>query len=38
MSTQGWLPGSVRNLPLKLIKNIIAGYQRKIGSGCNGCS
>lgn len=37
MFTQGWLPAVIRNLPLKLIKHIIAGYQRKVGSGCSGC-
>ena len=32
--TEGWLPPVVRNLPLKIIKHTIAGYQRKIDGGC----
>jgi hypothetical protein len=35
MSTAGWLPVPVRNFPLKVIKRIIAYYQKDQGSGCH---
>jgi hypothetical protein len=35
MSTAGWLPVPVRNFPLKVIKRIIAHYQKNLDSGCH---
>jgi hypothetical protein len=35
MSTANWLPSPLRNFPLKVIKWIIAYYQRDLDSGCN---
>jgi hypothetical protein len=37
--SSGWLPAVVRNLPLKLVKLILAGYQRRMstGTGCQTC-
>jgi hypothetical protein len=37
--SSGWLPAAVRNLPLKLVKRILAGYQRRMstGTGCKTC-
>jgi hypothetical protein len=32
--TQGVLPAPVRNLPLKLVKLLLARYHTKAGSGC----
>jgi hypothetical protein len=32
--TSAYLPAVVRNLPLKLVKRILAGYQKRAGSGC----
>jgi hypothetical protein len=37
MSTAGWLPTPVRNFPLKVIRRIIAQYQRGLDSGCRKC-
>jgi hypothetical protein len=37
MATAGWLPMSIRNFPLKVIKKIIARYQSDIDSGCKSC-
>jgi hypothetical protein len=34
IGTAGWLPGAIRNLPLKLIKRILQKYQADTGSGC----
>jgi hypothetical protein len=34
--SSGWLPAVVRNLPLKLVKRILAGYQRRMSTG-TGC-
>jgi hypothetical protein len=30
----GFLPAAIRNLPLKLIKRILASYQTRMHSGC----
>jgi hypothetical protein len=37
--SSGWLPAVVRNLPLKLVKRILTGYQRRMstGTGCKTC-
>jgi len=37
--SSGLLPSVVRNLPLKLVKRILAGYQRRVstGTGCKTC-
>ncbi|WP_147321318.1 hypothetical protein [Rhodoferax lacus] len=32
--TDGVLPASMRNLPLKLVKLILASYHKSSGSGC----
>ena len=34
-----WLPAVVKNLPLKIVKRILAGYQRRLlgRTGCNTC-
>jgi hypothetical protein len=32
--TAGFLPAVVRNLPLQLVKRVLAGYQKRMGSGC----
>lgn len=32
--TAGWLPGAVRNAPLKLIKRILQSYQASTGTSC----
>jgi hypothetical protein len=34
--SSGWLPARVRNLPLKWVKRILAGYQRRL-LGSTGC-
>ncbi len=34
LRTEGVLPGAIRNLPLKLIKRVLAGYQQRMQSGC----
>ena len=33
-ATQGVLPAVVRNLPLKLVKRVLSGYQQRMNSGC----
>jgi hypothetical protein len=35
--TAGILPAVVRNLPLKVVKRILAGYQRRSAEGCKSC-
>jgi hypothetical protein len=35
MATAGWLPDPVRNFPLKVVKRLIAHYQRGLDSGCS---
>jgi len=32
--TAGFLPAAVRNLPLKLVKRILARQHKRAGSGC----
>jgi hypothetical protein len=34
MNTSGFLPAPIRNLPLKLVKRILAGYQKRMDSSC----
>jgi hypothetical protein len=34
IKTAGFLPAALRNLPLKWIKRILAGYQKRMKSGC----
>lgn len=34
--TSGFLPGPVRNLPLLLVKLLLARYQKGGGQGCKG--
>jgi hypothetical protein len=38
IKTTGWLPAVLRNIPLKLVKRILAGYQKRLerptGSSC----
>jgi hypothetical protein len=38
-SASGVLPAWLRNLPLKLVKRILAGYQKKMATstGCGTC-
>jgi hypothetical protein len=38
--TSRFLPSVIRNLPLKIVKKILIGYQRKLSSGssCGTCS
>lgn len=33
--TAGFLPAAIRNLPLKWVKRVLAGYQKRMGSSCN---
>jgi len=37
IKTSGFLPAAIRNLPLKLVKRVLAGYQKRMDSGCNSC-
>jgi hypothetical protein len=37
MSTAGWLPAVVRNVPLKVVKLILVRYQKSTHAGCKGC-
>jgi hypothetical protein len=32
--TERVLPAAIRNLPLKLVKRVLAGYQQHMQSGC----
>lgn len=32
--TTGLLPAAIRNLPLKIVKRTLAGYQNRMKSGC----
>ncbi len=34
MQASGLLPQVIRNIPLRLVKRILAGYQKRLGSGC----
>jgi hypothetical protein len=38
LKATGWLPAGLRNIPLKLVKRILAGYQKRMekrtGPGC----
>jgi hypothetical protein len=40
LNTSRFLPAVIRNLPLKVVKKILMGYQRKLSSGasCGTCS
>jgi hypothetical protein len=33
--TTGFLPAAVRNLPLKLVKGLLARQKKRMESGCN---
>jgi hypothetical protein len=33
--TTGFLPAAFRNLPLKLVKHVLTGYQKRKIPGCN---
>jgi hypothetical protein len=35
--TSRFLPAVIRNLPLKLVKRILAGYQKRMDSSCKIC-
>jgi hypothetical protein len=35
--TEGVLPAAIRNLPLKLVKMILARHNKSAGSGSNSC-
>jgi len=35
--TKGLLPAAVRNLPLKLVKLILARHHKSVGSSCKSC-
>ncbi len=35
--TSGVLPVPIRNFPLKLVKHVLAGYQKRMDSGCKTC-
>lgn len=40
MASSGWLPAFLRNLPLQLIRRLLAHYQKRYsapGSGSGGC-
>jgi hypothetical protein len=37
LTTMGVLPAVIRNLPLRLVKRTLAGYQKRAGSGCKSC-
>jgi len=37
ISTSGFLPAAIRNLPLKVISHLLAGYQKRMNSGCKTC-
>jgi hypothetical protein len=37
MKTAGFLPAAIRNLPLKLVKRVLSGYQKRMESGCKTC-
>ncbi len=37
MKTQGFLPQAIRNLPLQLVKRMLAHYQSAASSGCKSC-
>ncbi len=34
---EGLLPAAIRNLPLKLVKMILARHHKSVGSGCKSC-
>jgi hypothetical protein len=35
--TEGFLPVAIRNLPLKIVKLILARHHKSAGSGCKSC-
>lgn len=35
--TEGLLPAAMRNLPLKVVKTILARQHKSAGSGCKSC-
>ena len=35
--TEGFLPVAIRNLPLKLVKLVLARHHKSTGSGCKSC-
>jgi hypothetical protein len=37
IQTAGFLPAAIRNLPLRLVKRVLVGYQKRAGSGCGTC-
>ena len=34
MKASGVLPQAIRNIPLRLVKRVLAGYQKRMNSGC----
>jgi len=34
IKTEGFLPAAIRNVPLKLVKLILARHHKTLGSGC----
>jgi hypothetical protein len=37
MKTSGFLPQAMRNIPLRMVKRVLAGYQKRMESGCKTC-
>jgi hypothetical protein len=37
IQTAGFLPAVLRNVPLKVVKRVLAGYQKRMDAGCKTC-
>jgi len=37
LKSEGFLPSAIRNLPLKLVKSMLARQYKSAGSGCKSC-
>ena len=37
MKTSGFLPQAMRNIPLRMVKRVLVGYQKRMESGCKTC-